>query len=131
MDETWEGLPELHGYEVSTAGRVRKWTTYRGRAQPKLYTGSSLSGLVYFKIRGESYHIAELMHQAFGDEADKMDASYDPRDRDRYRDLTAHEENEIRTVEGLKPAYEVAEDFRIDSEKVRRIWDRGGYDERG
>jgi len=122
MHDTWADLPDLpHGYEVSTTGRVRKWTTTRGRAHPKLYTGRAHNGTVYYDIQGETYSIDELMRSAFGDEADEMEAGYDPGDRD--RELTQYEINEIKMAEGWKPAYEVAEDFRIDNARVRQIWD--------
>jgi len=121
MDETWADLPDFPGYEVSTSGRLRKWTTIGGKPRPQPYRGMSLAGSVYYKIQGESYAIDDLMRSAFGDEADDIEAGYDPRDRD--RDLTQYERNEIVQLEGYKPAYEVAEDFRIDAARVRQIWD--------
>ena len=106
---------------MSTTGRVRKWTTLNGRAQPKLYTGCQEGSTVVYRLQGETHNIDELMRAAFGDEADEMEAGYDPRDRD--RELTQYEHNEIVQLEGFKPAYEVAEDFRIDNARVRQIWD--------
>ena len=121
MDETWNDIPGLAGYEVSTTGRVRKWITKDGGPRPVLYKGLATGGTVVYKLRGESYPIDELMRMAFGDEADDMEAGYDPRDRDRT--LSGYETSEIKLAEGWKPAFEVAEDFRIDSTRVRSIWD--------
>lgn len=121
MDETWADIPDLSGYEVSTIGRVRKWVTKNGKAGPRIYTGCAEGTTVVYRLQGQAYTIDELMRLGFGDEADEMEAGYDPRDRD--RDLTQYEENEIKMAEGWKPAYEVAEDFRIDSVRVRNIWD--------
>ena len=45
------------------------------------------------------------------------------KDRDANRDLTVFEVREIMQAEGLVPAFEVAEEFRIDSSRVRRLWD--------
>jgi len=122
MNETWADLPDLpRGYQVSNLGRLRKWTTNNGKPSPKLYTGVAEGTTVVYTLQGERYTIDELMRMGFGDEADEMEAGYDPRDRD--RDLTQYEINEIVQAEGWKPAYEVAEDFRIDSQRVRQIWD--------
>jgi len=122
MEDTWADIPDLpHGYEVSTTGRVRKWITSGGRAYPKLYTGCPEGSTVVYQLQGEKYTIDELMRMAFGDEADEMEAGYDPRERD--RDLTQYERSEIVQAEGWKPAFEVAADFRIDTARVRQIWD--------
>ena len=86
-----------------------------------IYKGLATGGTVVYKLRGETYPIDELMRGAFGDRADEMEASYDPRDRDRT--LSGYELGEIRQAEGWKPAFKVAEDFRIDSARVRSIWD--------
>jgi len=122
MEETWKGIPDLAGYEVSTSGRVRKWITKKEGPRPVLYKGLATGGTVTYKLRGESYPIDELMRGAFGDRADEMevvDNSY----LDRDRTLSGHELGEIRQAEGWKPAFKVAEDFRIDSARVRSIWD--------
>jgi len=121
MDDTWADIPDLHGYEVSTTGRIRKWITRGGVAQPRLYTGTQEGTTVKYTLQGETFTIDELMRAAFGDEADEMEAGYDPNERD--RDLTQYEINEIVQAEGWKPAFEVAEDFRIDNQRVRNIWD--------
>ena len=122
MEETWadvEGLSD--GYEVSTTGRLRKWANIGGQSRPRLYKGTPKGSTVVYRLEGTEYTIDELMRMAFGDEADEMEAGYDPRERD--RELTQYERNEIVQAEGWKPAYEVAEDFRIDSNRVRNIWD--------
>jgi hypothetical protein len=76
---------------------------------------------VVYRLQGQRFTIDELMRAAFGDEADEMEAGYDPRERDRV--LTQYELNEIKLAEGWKPAFEVAQDFRIDSARVRQVWD--------
>lgn len=121
MEDTWADIPDLSGYEVSTMGRVRKWVTRDGKAAPRLYAGCNEGTTVVYQLQGEKYTIDDLMRAAFGDEADEMEAGYDPRERD--RDLTQYETNEIRMAEGWKPAFEVADDFRIDATRVRQIWD--------
>jgi len=121
MEDTWADIPDLHGYEVSTTGRVRRWITRNGQPRPVLYTGCQEGTTVVYQFKGEKYTIDELMRAAFGDEADEMEAGYDPGDRD--RELTQYEINEIKMAEGWKPAFEVAEDFRIENARVRQIWD--------
>ena len=122
MEETWADVEGLaHGYEVSTTGRLRKWANIGGQSRPRLYKGTPKGSTVVYRLEGTEYTIDELMRMAFGDEADEMEAGYDPRERD--RDLTQYERNEIVQAEGWKPAFEVAEDFRIDTARVRQIWD--------
>lgn len=117
----WAEIPDLRGYEVSNTGRVRKWTTVNGKPGPRLYRGCAEGSSVVYRLKGQRYTIDELMLAAFGDEAEDMDAGYDPRERD--RELTQYERNEIKLAEGWKPAFEVGQDFRIDSARVRQIWD--------
>jgi len=124
MEETWkdiEGDPALRGVEVSTSGRVRRWSTLGGRALPRPYRGTPSGTTVHYRIGQRQYTIDELMRAAFGDEAGEAWAGYDPRDRD--RDLTHYEIAEIMQAEGWKPAFEVAEDFLIDAVRVRQLWD--------
>lgn len=121
MEETWADVPDLPGVKVSTSGRVRGWITRGGKARRQVYTGSARNGTVEYWIRGDVWTIDELMLAAFGDEAEDMDAIYDPLDRD--RELTQYEINEIRLAEGWKPAHELAEEFRIDPARVRQVWD--------
>jgi hypothetical protein len=111
--EMWAEIPDLPGYEVSTTGRVRRnGRLYRGRPE-----GTS----VVHRLQGQRYTIDELMQAAFGDEAEDMRAGYDPREQDRV--LTQYELAEIKLAEGWKPAFEVAQEFRIDSARVRQVWD--------
>ena len=119
--EMWAEIPDLRGYEVSNTGRVRKWTTKNGKFGPRLYRGCVEGTSVVYRLQGQRFTIDELMRAAFGDEADEMEAGYDPRERDRV--LTQYELNEIKLAEGWKPAFEVAQDFRIDSARVRQVWD--------
>lgn len=119
--EMWAEIPDLRGYEVSNTGRVRKWTTKNGRPAPRLYRGCVEGSSVVYRLRGQRFTIDDLMRAAFGDEAEEMESGYDPRERDRT--LTQYELNEIKLAEGWKPAFEVAQDFRIDSARVRQIWD--------
>lgn len=122
--EVWaeiQGIPELRRYEVSNYGRVRKWMTKGGKSGPRTYKGCAEGDTVVYRLRGTRYTIDELMRLAFGDDADEMESGYDPRDRD--RELTQYERSEIVLAEGLKPAFAVAEDFRIDASRVRNIWD--------
>lgn len=121
--EIWAKLPPpLESYEVSNTGRVRKWLTKYGKPGPWLYRGVAQGTTVTYLLKGRCCTIDDLMRSAFGDEADEMDCTqYDPRERDRR--LSRYERNEILAAEGWKPAFEVAQDFRIDSSRVRNIWD--------
>ena len=118
MEESWADIPDLQGYEVSTTGRVRKWTTKGGKAQPVTYKGTATGDTVTYTLQGEHFTIDELMRSAFGDEADEMEAMYDPQERD--RDLSQYEVNEIKMAEGWKPAFETlakhAEHYRNTGE---------------
>jgi len=119
----WAEIPDLRGYEVSNTGRVRRWTIVDGRPRPRPYRGFVEGSTVVYRLKGERYTIDELMLAAFGDDAEGMEVDYDPSERD--RELTQYERNEIKLAEGWKPAFEVAQDFRIDSVRVRKIWDGG------
>lgn len=48
-------------------------------------------------------------------------STYDPT-FDRHRELTDQETENIRSEEGLRPAFEVAEDFNTEIWRVRTIW---------
>lgn len=121
MDETWADIPEINGAEVSTGGRVRRWATFEGTARPRQHKGTPQGTTVVYRFDGREYDIDTLMRMAFGDEADEMEAGYDPGERD--RDLTHHEISEIKLAEGWKPAYEVAEEFRVEAQRIRGVWD--------
>lgn len=124
MEETWADLPDIPGVMVSTLGRVRRWRAEPGGKHiPGLYKGRPEGSTVVYMLNGERWTIDELMRAAFGDAADEYDpdSMYNPSDR--YRELTQYEINEIRLAEGYKPAFQVAEDFRIESARVRQVWD--------
>lgn len=122
QDETWAGIPDLAGYEVSTAGRVRKWITVKGKVRPRIYEGRKRGGEIIYDLAGSPYAIDDLMRWTFGEDAlDDFMLGHEPGERD--RDLTQYEVSEITLSEGYKPAHEVAEEFRIDSSRVRGIWD--------
>ena len=103
QEEAWTAAPspELEGYEVSTAGRVRSWTTTNGKAHPYVHEGRRSGEDIVYDLNGETYTIDELMRWTYGDE----------------------ERDEIVLAEGHKPAWAVAEEFRIDTFRVRAIWD--------
>ncbi len=123
MDETWADIPDLSGYEVSTAGRVRKWTTtVNGCAKPLIYEGITLRGETVYTLAGNPYTIDDLMRWTFGEDAlEDFELGHEPGES--QRDLSQFEVSEITLAEGYKPAHEVAEEFRIDSSRVRGIWD--------
>lgn len=121
MEETWADVPDLRGVEVSTSGRVRRWMTLDGKPRPQPYPGRAANGTVEYRLDDRTWTIDELMLAAFGDEAEELEAIYDPGERD--RDLSQYERSEIVLLEGIKPAYEVADEFRIDPGRVRNIWD--------
>lgn len=120
QEETWAGIPDLQGYEVSTAARVRKWTTIKGNVVPKVYEGHTLRGETVYTLAGETYTIDELMRWTFGDDCE-YDETHTPGEQ--LRELTQYEVNEITLAEGYKPAHVVAQEFRIYSRRVRLIWD--------
>lgn len=121
MNEIWADLPGFRGYEISSAGRVRAWRAKGGQLTPRFYQGSSRDGEMFYILDGREHSIDDLMRDAFGDETDEMDTDYEPQDS--ARTLTEYELREIQQAEGWKPAFEVAEEFRIDSARVRNIWD--------
>ena len=122
QEETWAGIPDLHGYEVSTSARVRKWTTIRGNVVPKVYEGRTVRGEIVYDLAGNPYTIDELMRWTFGEDAmEDYTLGHEPGEQE--RDLTPYEVNEITLAEGYKPAHEVGREFRISSSRVRRIWD--------
>lgn len=121
QEETWAKIPDLNGYEVSTAARVRSWITLRGQAVPMVYSGTTLKGGTIYTLSGTTYTIDELMRWTFGEEFEYEESHDDPGEA--IRELSQYEINEIVLAEGHKPAYEVAAEFRIYSSRVRLIWD--------
>ena len=121
QDETWAGIPDLDGYEVSTAARVRKWITDGGKVRPHIHEGRKVNGDIVYDLAGNPYTIDELMRWTFGEDAEDYVLGHEPGERD--RDLSQYEINEIVQAEGWKPAHEVGAEFRIDSSRVRGIWD--------
>jgi len=121
QEEAWTAAPspELEGYEVSTAGRVRSWTTTNGKAHPYVHEGRRSGEDIVYDLNGETYTIDEPMRWTYGDE--EWEPGHVPGERDRV--LSRYERDEIVLAEGHKPAWAVAEEFRIDTFRVRAIWD--------
>ncbi len=72
------------------------------------------------KMRAMGVPVIGRMHGL----GDRIPGSYHATLEDRERVLPAHMIREIRNEEGLKSAGQVGRDFRIDSTRVRDIWDR-------
>lgn len=124
--ERWAKVSGHPDYEVSTLGRVRSSKPRASdpraisqRATRRLLKGSNWCGTRYYTIDGRQFDLGTLMVQAFGDAASQQVMG------DRERRLSSYELQEIRDAEGFKTRYQVAEDFRIDSDRVREIWDGG------
>lgn len=120
--ETWIIIPGHERYEASTQGLVRSWkvagsnTDARADA-PRILSALMWRGTTYYNLDGEDIALADIVAMTYGeDEALRTMTA-------RERDLTAYDIREIRAHEGLKPAWDVAYDFRIDASRVRRIWD--------
>lgn len=124
QDEAWSAVPDsaLRGYEVSTAGRVRSWMHgTHNKPYPYIHQGRrNGSGDIVYDLAGEPYTIDELMRWTYGDEAEDYQLGHEPGEQE--RDLSPYERSEIVLLEGHKPAYEVAEEFRTNSGRVRAIW---------
>lgn len=121
VTETWHPIKGHDGYEVSTMGRMRSWRTKGstpGRAsKPTVLRGKMWRGLRYYTLDGVDFALGDIMTTVLGEERAIETA------RDRDRTLTVYERAEIRSYEGIKPAHDVAEDFRLDPDRVRQIWD--------
>ncbi len=122
-DESWHDIPDIVGYEISTFARVRNWRSRSktGKRKPYYMKGRKTRTATVYDIQGEHYTIDQLMTLTFG--ADQEDYDLGPYREEQDRELSYYERNEIVIQEGYKPAYEVAEDFRISSSRVRNIWD--------
>lgn len=120
--ETWTAIPGHEMYEVGMDYRVRSWKRLGSRtgiraATPHVMRGHSWKGQTYYPLDGEETSLPDILSRTFGDEHTMgyMVAL--------ERDLPAWQVSEIRECEGIKPAYSLAIDFRIDAARVRRIWD--------
>lgn len=122
QQETWATLP-IEGYEISTLARVRSWRPAGGpgkrtlRSEPKILRGRTWGGRQFYNLAGIDYSVSELLEMAYGE-----DAALDM-EEDRERMLSRYELSEIRDAEGFKDAQEVALEFRILPDRVRRVWD--------
>jgi hypothetical protein len=126
QDEAWTAIPDLEGYEVSTLGRVRSFRV-KGKgdtlaAEPHVLKPMHWKGEQHYSINGEKWTIDALMRAAYGLE-DDWDEDIDFETEAHNRELTTYEVNEIVMLEGVKPAHEAAEEFRITHERVRNVWD--------
>lgn len=122
-EESWHDIPDTMGYEISTFARVRNWRSRSktGKRMPYYMKGRKTRTATVFDIQGETHTLDQLMIKTFGEDLDDFDLDRDPEQQD--RELSYYERNEIVMLEGYKPAFEVAEEFRIDSNRVRKIWD--------
>lgn len=121
--ESWHDIPDTIGYEISTFARVRNWRSRSksGKRMPYYMKGRKTRTAVMFDIQGEHFTLDQLMVKTFGEDLGDFDLDRDPQEQD--RELSYYERNEIVMLEGYKPAYEVGEEFRIDPNRVRKIWD--------
>lgn len=125
-EEAWMALPGHDGYEVSNMGRVRSWRR-KGSGdelaiEPHVLTGQYWKGEQRYTIAGERFSIDSLMLMTMGVEDGEWESEDFELDAG-TRDLSQYEINEIRMSEGYKEAWQVAEEFRINAERVRSVWD--------
>lgn len=133
-EETWTAYPDAPGYEVSTSGRVRSWRFWPDglpERTARVLDGRRAHGTVLYQIAGVEHTIDDLMRWTYDPEDSGVygDWSGDggsPQPDDWDRTLTEYEVREIVSAEGLKPAFAVAEEFRIQNYRVRAIWDGKG-----
>lgn len=118
QEESWTAIPDLQGYEISTAARVRSW---RSEGPPYVLKGRASGADIVYDLAGNPYTVEELMRWTYGFEDGDWTLGHEPNETD--RDLTTYEHSEIVLLEGIKPAYLVAEEFRLNSSRVRGIWD--------
>lgn len=118
QDESWTAIPDLHGYEISTSARVRSW---KGSGPPNVLEGRRKGEDIVYDLAGMPYTAEELMRWTYEIEDGDWTLGHEPNEKD--RNLTTYERSEIVLLEGVKPAHDVAEEFRINSSRVRGIWD--------
>jgi hypothetical protein len=121
-DEVWKDVAGSPGYEVSNFARVRSWRRPgkgKGRRdEPVILGGGDWNGRRVYGIGGYNRPIDDLMMDAFGEGED-----YEGFMEDAARELTQYERNEVVQAEGYKTAPEVALEFRLETARVRQIWD--------
>jgi hypothetical protein len=125
-NELWSAIPDLEGYEVSNMARVRSFRT-KGmgddqRVEPLVLKAMDWKGERVYSINGGKMRLDDIMRSAFGLE-DEWGEEIAYSIEGRERTLSQYERNEITMSEGYKPAHEVAAEFRIESSRVRAVWD--------
>lgn len=121
--KTWTPIPGHEMYDVSMDYRVRSWKVLNKLGQradqPRVMRGHLWTYQTYYTLDGKNISLADILSLAYGPDhaVDYMQAL--------DRDLSWWQVAEIRECEGLKYARDVAKDFRIDTFRVRRIWDGG------
>lgn len=120
--DSWTPIPGFPGYEMNLAGQVRSWRL-RGNNGDFLKRANEPHGLrVKMSQRSEScytlsdaqgvphdYQIDVLYAMVFGLQSERV--------------LSRFHRAEIRALEGIRTAREVAREFGIDAAQVREIWD--------
>lgn len=113
--KTWSTIPGHERYEANPQGQVRSWKIANG---PRILKGQQTwHGYTEYLLDGVFLSQAKIVVLTYGYKQMQSLAST------QNRDLTAYEISEIRGYEGIKPAWDVAEDFRIYARRVCHIWD--------
>jgi len=113
--QTWTVIPGHEAYEVNDAGEVRSWKLPGSRdkiaERPHMLT-PTVDGYV---LDGQNIGLDRILTATFGMQHHGIARS--------ERDLTPFEVREVRELEGIKHARDVAKEFRIYASRVRSIWD--------
>lgn len=108
-DEQWAFIPSQSGYAISTLGRVR--------SKHGNLTAAWWDQRLRVKIRNKSHVVTELVAEAHGpDIATALSL-------DINRTLTEYERTEIEDAEGYKSVKELADEFRVSPDAIRRVLD--------
>ena len=126
--ETWRPIPGHDSYDASTDGRVRSWKV-RGVArmssrrsyEPRVLRGKMWHAVTYYNLDGKDIALADIVADTYGDDAAEGVLQDEVA---RERELDAWTLREIRGLEGIKTAHEVAEEFRLDPTRIRALWNQ-------